>query len=398
VPETTASMIDPDEINAAWDDIFPSSIAAARGQRTATPEQVDLEDMQPTGKKPSKSKLRMSWGPEDVEEVEASVESSPVLAPSSTAETSATSVRVGNTKVSSAARKRRNSDNLPCPLCLKRPFHLRYRCPVIEAGPDAIEKRLEELKSEDASDHVLLIEELEHLLLTHRTKGNVSKSGSAGGVSLGKPTANFSPMNATSTPAVRPSRRPIIPSESRMSEVNVETRDEGSSNEGSDDDESDDDDDTHSDRQSESQYPYKLPSAFGNVSFADMDLDAIIRGPLSQSKSILHEVPSGSDSEEDEDVEPEEEDDEDEDDRQYRMRSKKLDKAATSSDEGEDPDVPANGGSVDEDVAIDESPKTLPQPAEDGAIQAGSQDTSASCDDLKLTSVTGGRWFEWFRR
>jgi hypothetical protein len=94
---------------------------------------------------------------------------------------------------------------------------------VIEAGPDAIEKRLEELKSEDTSDHTLLIEELEHLLRTHRNKVNVPQPGSAARASLAESTGNFSPMNATSTPALRSSLRPIIPNDSRMSEVTVDT-------------------------------------------------------------------------------------------------------------------------------------------------------------------------------
>lgn len=352
--------------------------------------------MRPPGKVKSKrspSKLRLSWGPEDVDEVETSIDSDPVverLPSSSPVGKSVMSVHSSNAKPSSAGRKRRNSDNVACPVCLQRPFHLRYRCPVIEAGPDSIEKRLEELKSGDNNDQTLLIQELEHLLRTHRAKTNVPKSG------LTESVVNFSPINATSTPAARPSQRPIIPSELRLSEVTVEARDEGSSNEGSDDEDSDDenDDDIHADMQSESRYPYKLPSAFGNLSFlADMDLDAVIRGPMSQAKSVLDELPSRSDSEKDEDSQQEDDVlDEDADDRKYRMRSKKLDNA--SSDEGEDHDIPES--SDDED---DVTPETLSQLVkDDGAIQAGSQDTPASCDNSKLTSVTGGRWFEWLRR
>jgi hypothetical protein len=49
---------------------------------------------------------------------------------------------------------------------------------VIEAGPDAIEKRLKELKEEDTGHRTLLIEELEHVLRNHKARTHLSKSGS----------------------------------------------------------------------------------------------------------------------------------------------------------------------------------------------------------------------------
>jgi hypothetical protein len=122
-----------------------------------------------------------------------------------------------------------------------------------------------------------------------------------------------------------------------MSEVTVENQDEGSSNEGSDDDGSDDEDDD----ESHSETPYRLPSMFtGAASLADVDLDALIHGPTSQSKSVVDDIPSRSVSDDDEEAEVDILEDDDDDDRRYRHRSRKDEKYAPSEDEGEDSDIP----------------------------------------------------------
>lgn len=52
----------------------------------------------------------------------------------------------------------------PCPICLGEPFHIRYCCPTVLKGPDAIRERLEELKRTNTGDQQSLIKELEGLL------------------------------------------------------------------------------------------------------------------------------------------------------------------------------------------------------------------------------------------
>lgn len=52
----------------------------------------------------------------------------------------------------------------PCPICLEVPFHIRYCCPTVLKGPDAIRARLEVLKTTTMGDQQSLIKELEGLL------------------------------------------------------------------------------------------------------------------------------------------------------------------------------------------------------------------------------------------
>lgn len=237
------------------------------------------------------------------------------------------------------------SDEQPCPICLQGPFHLRYKCPTIEAGPEAVEKRMEELREEARRGEGMglqwpnLAQELGHMLRQMKARAGLSRSA------------------ATPDHIKSSARKLIIPSGSTVSEVTVEHQGEGSSNEGSDDDEDEDEEEGEDDedvvpapRQEKSSSPYKLPPSFSGIAdLGDLDLEALIRGPTSQSKSVLDNVPSRSDSE-DEDLddaeEPEEEEDE-ENDKQYRRRAKRLEKSAASSDEDEDVELPADG---DEDV------------------------------------------------
>jgi hypothetical protein len=66
------------------------------------------------------------------------------------------------------ATKIRDSIETPCPVCLEAPFHLRYRCPIIKAGPEAVKKRLHQL---DATRDASLIKELETMVINETPKG-----------------------------------------------------------------------------------------------------------------------------------------------------------------------------------------------------------------------------------
>ena len=355
--------------------------------------EVEAEMSLPGKRQKSQSRLRMSWGPEDFLENEAepstitevytepapAITRSPLLSSSPTTRRSlAPSIRSMPPK----GKRLRQSDEFPCPICLQTPFHLRYRCPVIEAGPDVIEKRLNELKEEDTGHHSLLIEELEHVIRNQRTRASLSKSGSSSSPgSFAKPGSHLSPISGAS------SRRLAVPSGSTMSEVTVENKDEGSSNESSDDEDPDRDNDEDNVAEKQSN-PYELPSAFpGMASLADLDLEAVIRGPASQSKSILDDIPSRSISDDEDEAAEDILEDEEDDDRLYRLRSKKFEKNTSSDEnEGEDLTIPSGEGSReesgDEEVTeISQKPSAQStQPPEDSSrtTQAGSQAPSLS--------------------
>ena len=338
----------------------------------------------------SLSKLR---GPEDLEEETVNSEETPHVEPERIVSRSPVSSPVSRKSLPSSVPKRsvsiggkqRNPNDLPCPVCLGTPFHLRFRCPLIEAGPDAIEKRLKELKEENTGHLTLLAEELEHVLRNQKARAQLSKPRTFASHSVSKGGAD---VMSSSSPVAKQSeggsssRKPTIPSGSKISEVTVENYDEGSSIGDSDDEDSEGNENSSSEQPATA---YKLPSTFpGLASLADVDLEAIIRGPTSQVKTVLDDIPSRSISDSEEEPEDEVMDEDEEDDRQYRLRSKKLEKTTSSDeDEGVDPDVPADPDSREEsgdESEEDESPKssTLPTQLEDtpGTTQAGSQGPS----------------------
>ena len=398
----------PAALSSAAMPLQPSvAILDPRQKVTPTDSEAEVEAQTYTPGTPGKpkrsaSKLRMSWAPEGFQgEAEPTtaptathVEPDPAITPAqppSSTRTHVTSSVLPTSEKSPRGKKRRGSNELPCPVCLGMPFHLRYRCPVIEAGPDAIEKRLEELKEEDTGHHTLLIEELEQVIRNKRTRVILSKSGSSSSPgSFVNSAGNLLPMASTSSPFVKPSdvgsssRKLTVPSGSNMSEVAVENNDEGSSNEGSDS-EASAEEESDEDRLSEKQSgAYQLPPAFAGVSsLADVDLDAIIRGPASQSKSVLDNIPSRSISEDDDDDADNVLEEDDDDDWQYRLRSKKLEKNVPSDDEVEDSDVPGSGDASGGEEMEDVPPKTPTQPVQpledtSRTTQAGSQNPSMS--------------------
>lgn len=403
-------------------------MATSTSHQNETPSESEAEveaEMSLPGKRQrSQSRLRMSWGPEDFQEDEAEPstiteaardEPAPAitrsLLPSSSLTTRklpASSVPSVPTKLSSKRKRLEESDELPCPICLQTPFHLRYRCPVVEAGPDAIEKRLDELKKEDTGHRTLLIEELEHVIRNQKARASLSKSGSSSSPgSLAKSAGNLSPMVPVSSSSGPSSQKLTVPSGSTISEVTVENKDEGSSNESSDDDEDSDDGNNDEYNVAEKQTnPYKLPPAFAGVaSLADVDLEAIIRGPTSQSKSVLDDIPSRSISDDEDEAAEDVIEDEEDDDRLYRLRSKKFEKNTSSDEnEGEDLAVPSDEGgrekSGDEEMAdVTLKPSVQTQPLEDSSrtTQAGSQAPSLSLKeiitDLDSQGVDGSSGF-----
>ncbi|KIJ19042.1 hypothetical protein PAXINDRAFT_97113 [Paxillus involutus ATCC 200175] len=261
-----------------------------------------------------------------------------------------------------------------CPICLQRPFHIRFYCPTVLKGPEAIRERLDELKRTYAGSQQSLIKELEGLLRrSDRVKSRdfpesrpeVEPAPSASAILLSVPST-YSPAEAAPSPESSPSpdvslsRTPVIPSNSYMSEVTVEGRDEGSSSESSEDDDEDE----------ESAVAQERNTPDEQRSLAEGDLEAVIRGPAPRRQSILKlldKVAGDKDSaDESEDDEGELEEDEEDKivDRSRRRLSRHL---AGSSDEGEEEEsrspsleavaaVTANGPAVQEQDESVEKP------------------------------------------
>ncbi|KIJ67635.1 hypothetical protein HYDPIDRAFT_38120 [Hydnomerulius pinastri MD-312] len=240
-----------------------------------------------------------------------------------------------------------SSTGPPCPICLQQPFHIRYHCPTVLSGPDAIQERLDELKTADTGDHKLLINELEGLL--RRSRGRKSEGvpqpevqpEPAPSSPIPAPRTPLPPPLADTAPSREPSsppdvslpRTPIIPSNSHLSEVTVESRDEGSSSESSDEE------DDKEAPEEEFPVPHGQSTPEEQTSLAEADLEAIIRGPTPSRRGILKLLDTAvSDDDEAEgsgegEREGELEEDEDEDKAVERSRRRWSRRGAVSSDE-----------------------------------------------------------------
>lgn len=436
-PTTTSA----DQSPAAKDKV--KTIAPVEPNTMAEDEECEPEVQLPSTRRRSLSRLRQSWGPDDIEEVveatpepESASESESLPEPAVKASNSSPpaitspaprrplpahipsdiSISRGS---SPAGRKTRSSKSMPCPVCLEIPFHLRYRCPIILAGPEAIEARLEELKVGKSQPGVALVQELQMILQTKKIRASLARSAASSpppvsSPEVAKPTepAATRSSEVAETGTSPPQRKPTVPKGSRMSEVTIENGDEGSSNEDSDGDgssssssssseDSDDEDQVNNIGQP------KIPSAFpGVTSLDDLNLEALIRGPASQSKSVLDDIPTRTSSEEEEEevMDDIEADEEDEDDQRLRKLTRKAEQNASSDeDEGEDPDLPVTQAN-DEDASGDgDVVEPVPGPVKptenaSGTKEAGYTLLMQRTDFILILLFTGVRWFQWFRR
>ncbi|KAG6378219.1 hypothetical protein JVT61DRAFT_13918 [Boletus reticuloceps] len=160
----------------------------------------------------------------------------------------------------------------PCPICLEEPFHIRYYCPIVLKGPDAIRERLEELKRTNTGDRHLLIKQLEGLLRQSEVTS--------------KPSLDVTPTDDVQLDKVSPPpnaslpRTPNMPSNSYLSEVTVERRDEGSSSDSSDGTSDEEVEPQESSAPQRQNTPDKQPFPSND------DLEASVRGPVSKRKSV----------------------------------------------------------------------------------------------------------------
>ncbi|PIL34194.1 hypothetical protein GSI_03905 [Ganoderma sinense ZZ0214-1] len=347
------------------------------------PTSLTPEPALPTRKgKAGKSKLSQTWGPNDlVEEQEQVSASAAICAPTSAAPVSSAVPALEIKKVS-AKEALRPSDVPTCPICDKASLHPRPQCPIIEAGPVAIRKRIAEIKKSGGSEE--LVDELDVLLKEAQRRGKsvgekraseVSKPVSISALEVpvrATPSSLDVPLHSISTSSqARPSlgerslSSPRLPAGSEISEVVVQSRDEGSSNESSSDDEDDED---------EGAPPSSFLALSSSLSLLNPDnLEALLYGPVKPRTSILTQIPSSSSSssdgeESDDEVEKDEDVDMDEDeknDRAFRRISRKFARTVSSSDEGEpqpEPDLQQDrdGAEVDGDEPLVPPPQTGP--------------------------------------
>lgn len=318
-------------------------------------------------RKAGKSKLRQAWGPEDISVDDQSSVSVTVVqetgvspAQSASALSPAKPIQV----VSKAAKGKARPSSAPsCPICDKASLHSRTQCPVVKGGPEFIRKRIAQLQQEGHDDE--LIDELEVLLkeAQRRRKSVGDRLAPHQIPSVATTTSEEStpspvfPLSAASF-ATRPSPLPRVPAGSEISEVAIESKDEGSSNESSSSDE--DEDAMDSEAPKTASVSFASNSVLG-ADLGSIDLDALLRGPVKSNASVLSQIPSSSTTEDDggssdEDARQDSDVDlseEDKNDLAYRRLSRKLERAAvSSSDEEHEPDAEAGDADADTEDAV----------------------------------------------
>jgi hypothetical protein len=261
---------------------------------------------------------------------------------------------------------KRRCNLVPCPVCLRSPLHVRYRCPIIVAGHDSIRERLRELREEHSGRNVQLIEESEYILkgggLGRTEKFNVNPNSSV------PPSTSTPPMKQifkrvlvdnsnAPTPGLTavPMSKNVDPLRPPGSNPAVNTPGEHSSedsNEGSSKNDRDEGSDTPKRPERLATTTFPNPS-----SYASIDLDALVR-PLSRDITKILEIED--DEEEEEEVVLGGEGD----DLELQRHSMGLRTAESSSDEDQASDLPVG---EDEGNESNASP-----PAEEGQAQLAS--------------------------
>ncbi|KAJ8488902.1 hypothetical protein ONZ51_g3232 [Trametes cubensis] len=346
-----------------------------------------------------RSKLRQAWGPEDIiddDQSSASIsrvivpdldsaasQPVPASAPSTSGQPSSSSASPSSGSAQQAkqpskavnGKKGRPSSVPSCPICDKASAHARSECPVVQGGPESLRTRIAQLKN--TGRNADLVDELEILLeeaqrrrksLGDQRVGGVpspinvpSGSGHTSDEATPSPIFPLSAAKFTSPTSSRPTL-PRVPAGSEISEVAVESKDEGSSNESESEDDSEEGADN---RDNVALTSPTLPDVSG-TDLASVDLEALLRGPAKPRGSILNQIPSESTTEDeessDDDARPEEDVDlseEDKNDRAYRRLSRKLERAASSSEDEPEPEPEVEPGTADVDSAETFVPPTI---------------------------------------
>lgn len=314
-----------------------------------------------------KSKLSQAWGPHDIAPGEHSSASAALSATSphdNPAQEPPAEVTVAPRSAeqnkNANGKKARPSSASICPICDEAAIHPRSQCPVVSAGPAPIRKRINQLKKAGRDEG--LVEELQVLLKEVQKRRKTTAHTKPPPVEIPPvvipPADGEVPPSSPDLPLISLSamslRRPSTPSRSisnsrlpagsEISEVAVESKDEGSSNESTS---SDDEDDA----------PAPAPSAPSNSAIVT-NLEALIYGPAKPRGSVLTQISSSSDSEpsdggdSDSDDEARGEadvdfDEEEKNDRAYRRMSRRFARGPSSSDDERDPQSEPDAADMD---------------------------------------------------
>ena len=202
------------------------------------------------------------------------------------------------------------------------------------------------------------------------------------------PTDDVQSRRASPLPSASLSRTPNIITNSYLSEVTVESRDEGSSSESSDEMSEGGVEHQELSVPRRQQMPDERPSPSG------VDLEAVIRGPASKRQSVLHlldRIVGDEDEEEDEDEDEDEaqlEEDPDEEAGQSRHLSRHTTRSSHSKSEEEESRSPSPSCSV-EDTPNSRAPPVL-QGQDDSSEEThvGSEDRVAMDESIREKGAT----------
>ncbi|KAI0633377.1 hypothetical protein C8Q77DRAFT_1157588 [Trametes polyzona] len=411
--------------------VAPSPPASASATQEAASEPTPDPVLPGRKRKAGKSKLRQTWGPEDISvDDQSSISIAPVVQepgpsadqplseepvsqqratgqstseqPTSNAASSAPPESISVAPKPPKRKKMRPSSAPSCPICEKAALHSRSECPVVKGGVEAIRKRIAQLR--EAGHDEELIEELEVLLKEAQRRRKSAGDRHPGGVlapiqvpstaSEGSTPSPVFPLSAASF-AARPAPLPRVPAGSEISEVAVESKDEGSSNESSS---SSSEDEGDAEEAAASAKPPSASTAPVNMSMSDLasiDVEALLRGPAKPRVSILQQIPSNSTSEDEgesseEDVRMVEDVDMEEDekrDRAFRRLSRKLQRDASSSADEQEPEAedekvePPTFMDVDPNGTVDKTPDVEVEVSASKEDEAGEHSSEAPAEE-----------------
>lgn len=355
-PEESAALVD--VVRNAMESLFakkalgkakePSSSVSKQSDATPTvsvpsaslppvsqPEKVKGASPQSNTARKSAGKSRLSqvWGPADFE---TEANSRNLVAPAMHPATS--SPTAGEDQISQKVKES------SCILCGASTMHPYSDCPSMLIGAEAIEKRMQELKSAGTEDAVL--EEVQAHLNQVKQKQQLATEVDK---SQDKPRETHEASDDASSPRLSqlasrdlspeipfPSS-PAIPVGSEIVEVLVQEQHEGSSSESESDEEEDASPST-------SEPPASVPTVPPS-SRAEPDedsLEALLRPPV-PTQTILAQFDAEGSSDEDSEPLQLASEDEDRADRAYRRLSKKFERDAPSSDEEDVGEPEADG-------------------------------------------------------
>ncbi|KAF7361775.1 Carbamoyl-phosphate synthase [Mycena venus] len=238
-----------------------------------------------------------------------------------------------------------------CPVCETSPFHLRYRCPVVLAGPGRIRKRIAELQQDDETDHSKLIQEL-RTLAEKSQKTNKVKD-------LQNVNAHSSQLRADATEGAVSDLSGTVPGH-KLAAASVSHRDE-------------DDSDGSSDSGSTPLSRKKVAPQPADFS-VDAELEAIIRGPVPSRLTVDDILTDEEEDEATESVVLENDDD----DINFRRRSRQFDAVASSGEEDDDDE---------ESISADPVAESEPPSVVNTSVRADSTHSAARSEPEPLVEV-----------